>query len=147
MVYKSRKVKLSLPRITNDDLICTTKNVSWRRSYFVPRIAVVTLERLGFSSTVGRGNGVPHYQGLHPRGRGVMTVISAFLGWSILPKTSEVSLSRVSHRACPIWHREWARSPGSDQLPDMRGIGKLGLRPGHSEDEGTGYSGLTQFGW
>lgn len=26
------------------------------------------------------GNGVPHYQGLHPRGRGVMTVISAFLG-------------------------------------------------------------------
>lgn len=80
LVYKSRKVKLSLPRITNDDLICTTKNVSWRRSYFVPGIAVVTLEHLGFSSTVGLGNGVPHYQRLHPRDRGVMTVISAFLG-------------------------------------------------------------------
>lgn len=38
LAYKSRNVKPSLPHVTNDDLNCTTENVSGRRSYFLPRI-------------------------------------------------------------------------------------------------------------
>lgn len=142
LVYKSRKVKLSLPRITNDDLICTTKNLSWRRSYFVPRITVVALKCLGFSSTVGLGNGAPLPGAASQGQRGDNSHIS--LPWSGPFSLRQVRCASVGSAT------ELARygtGSESDRLPDMRGIGKLGLRPGHSEDKGTGYSGLTQFGW